>query len=229
MNKKILIVEDEKKIVDVIAAYLEREGFSVSVTESGRQAIKLAQELQPDLVVLDLMLPDLDGQEVCAHLRKISDVPIIMVTALNSEEDRVGGLSIGADDYLTKPFSPRELVARVRTILRRVHSKTEPLADILTFADGDLVVDNAKHEVKLKDEIIPLTPFEFKLLAVLARYPGRVYTRFELINKVQGYDFEGYERTIDAHVKNLRHKIESDPKNPRFIKTVFGVGYKFED
>lgn len=228
-NKKILIVEDEKKIAEVIAAYLEREGFRVFATDNGKGAISMSQELSPDLIVLDLMLPDLSGQEVCTQLRRISDVPIIMVTALSSEEDRVGGLSIGADDYLTKPFSPRELVARVRSILRRVNSETEPLSDILSFNEGELIIDIVRHEVKIRGRLTPLTPFEFKLLAVLARYPGRVYSRFELINKVQGYDFEGYERTIDAHVKNLRQKVEADPKNPRFIKTVFGIGYKFDE
>lgn len=226
-NKKILVVEDEAKISEVVAAYLEKEGFNVKVTASGRDALELAAREKPDLVVLDLMLPDLSGQEVCGELRKSSDVPIIMLTALSSEEDKINGLAIGADDYLTKPFSPRELVARVRSVLRRTKGKSEPLSDVLSF--DDLVINIAKHEVIFKGEQKSLTPFEFKLLATLARYPGRVYTRFELINKVQGYDFEGYERTIDAHIKNLRQKIEPDPKNPRFIKTIFGVGYKFAD
>lgn len=226
-SKKILVVEDEEKISEVVAAYLEKEGFNVKVTASGRDALALAAREKPDLVVLDLMLPDLSGQEVCGELRKSSDVPIIMLTALSSEEDKISGLAIGADDYLTKPFSPRELVARVRSVLRRTKGKSEPLSDVLSF--DDLVIDISKHEVKMKGEQKALTPFEFKLLATLARYPGRVYSRFELINKVQGYDFEGYERTIDAHIKNLRQKIESDPKNPRYIKTIFGVGYKFAD
>jgi len=227
-NKKILIVEDEEKIAEVMAAYLEKDGFNVQATASGASAVKLVQEQNPDLVVLDLMLPDLSGREVCTQVRQFSDVPIIMVTALISEEDRVGGLTIGADDYLTKPFSPRELVARVHSILRRVDSKNSPLTDILTFDDGNLSINITRHEVKIGSNPVSLTPLEFKLLVILARYPGRVYSRLELVNKLQGYDFIGYERTIDAHVKNLRQKIESDSKKPRFVKTVFGVGYKFE-
>lgn len=227
-GKKILIVEDEEKIAEVMTAYLEKDGFNVQSTASGASAVKLVQELEPDLVVLDLMLPDLSGREVCAQVRQFSDVPIIMVTALISEEDRVGGLTIGADDYLTKPFSPRELVARVHSILRRVDSKNSPVTDILTFDEGNLTINITRHEVKVNGALVPLTPLEFKLLVILARYPGRVYSRLELVNKLQGYDFIGYERTIDAHVKNLRQKIESDSKKPRFIKTVFGVGYKFE-
>lgn len=227
-GKKILIVEDEEKIAEVMTAYLEKDGFNVQSTASGASAVKLVQELEPDLVVLDLMLPDLSGREVCAQVRQFSDVPIIMVTALISEEDRVGGLTIGADDYLTKPFSPRELVARVHSILRRVDSKNSPVTDILTFDEGNLTINITRHEVKVNGVLVLLTPLEFKLLVILARYPGRVYSRLELVNKLQGYDFIGYERTIDAHVKNLRQKIESDSKKPRFIKTVFGVGYKFE-
>lgn len=225
--RKILVVEDEKKIAKVIAAYLEREGYDVITTASGTQALRMAESENPDMVVLDLMLPDLSGEEVCAELRRRSDVPIIMVTARTTEDERVHGLTIGADDYLTKPFSPKELVARVKTILRRTHSDTEFLAEKISFGEGRLALDVARHEVRIDGEPVSLTPHEFKLLLTMARHPGRVYSRYELINKVQGYDFEGYERTIDAHVKNLRQKIEVDPKNPQYILTVFGVGYKF--
>ncbi len=227
--KKILVVEDEKKIADIIVAYLDREGYSAKTTASGAEALTLADTFSPDLVVLDLMLPDLSGEEVCRELRRRSDVPIIMVTARTAEEERIHGLDIGADDYVTKPFSPRELVARVKSVLRRVGGEDEFLAEKLTFRDGRMVVDVSRHELRVNDEVITLTPHEFKLLVTLARHPGRVYSRYELINKVQGYDFEGYERTIDAHIKNLRHKIEADSKNPDYIQTVFGVGYKFAD
>ncbi|HEX21193.1 MAG TPA: response regulator transcription factor, partial [Actinobacteria bacterium] len=213
---------------EVMTAYLEKDGFDVQSTTSGLNAVKLIKELRPNLVVLDLMLPDLSGEEICTQVRRFSDVPIIMVTALTSEDNRVAGLTIGADDYLTKPFSPRELVARVHSILRRVDSKNLPLADIITFDSEKLSIDITRHEVKIEGTLVSLTPLEFKLLVTLARYPGRVYSRLELVNKLQGYDFIGYERTIDAHVKNLRQKIESNSKKPRFIKTVFGVGYKFE-
>lgn len=225
--RKILVVEDEKKIADVIKAYLEREGYLVTATASGAEALTLADAGKYDLIVLDLMLPDLSGEEVCAELRRRSDVPIIMVTARTAEDEKVHGLSIGADDYLTKPFSPRELVARVKAILRRTHSDTELLAEKMGFNEDRLVIDVARHEVRLAGEPVALTPHEFKLLLTLARRPGRVYSRYELISMVQGYDYEGYERTIDAHVKNLRQKIEADPKNPRYVLTVFGVGYKF--
>lgn len=227
--KKILVVEDEPKIADVIVAYLDREGYSAKSTASGTDALDLADSLNPDLIILDLMLPDLPGEDVCRELRKRSDVPIIMVTARTTEEERIHGLDIGADDYMTKPFSPRELVARVKSVLRRAGGEDEFLAEKLSFKEGRMVIDIARHEAKVGGRAVALTPHEFKLLATMARHPGRVYSRYELINKVQGYDFEGYERTIDAHIKNLRHKIETDSKNPEYIRTVFGVGYKFED
>jgi DNA-binding response OmpR family regulator len=176
-------------------------------------------------VVLDLMLPDRSGEDVCREIRERSDVPILMLTAKASEDERVAGLALGADDYLTKPFSPRELVARVRAILRRTQIET-PLVELLSFDDGALEIDTVQHEVRRDGEPVELTPNEYKLLQTLARYPGRVYSRFELINHVQGYEYEGYERTIDAHVKNLRKKIEPDPKRPRYVETVFGAGYR---
>jgi DNA-binding response OmpR family regulator len=226
--KKILVVEDEKKIADVVAAYLKQDGYAVTTTSSGSRALDMVDKLSPDLIVLDLMLPDLSGEEVCRRLRLQSDVPIIMLTARTTEEERVQGLTMGADDYLTKPFSPRELVARVKSVLRRVGSTDEFLLERLSFNDGRLVIDIGRHEVKREGQPVALTPHEFKLLITLARHPGRVYSRFELINQVQGYDYEGYERTIDAHVKNLRQKLEEDSRHPRYIQTVFGVGYKFE-
>jgi DNA-binding response OmpR family regulator len=171
------------------------------------------------------MLPDKGGEDVCREVRERSDVPILMLTAKASEDERVSGLGLGADDYLTKPFSPRELVARVRAILRRTHG-VEPLVAVMRFDGGELEIDTVQHEVRRHGETVELTPNEYKLLVTLARYPGRAYSRFELINHVQGYEYEGYERTIDAHVKNLRKKIEDDPKQPRYVETVFGVGYR---
>jgi DNA-binding response OmpR family regulator len=227
--KKILIVEDERKIAEIMAAYLDREGFSVKTTASGSEALGLEKSFEPNLIILDLMLPDLTGEEVCRELRKHTDTPIIMVTARTAEEELIHGLDIGADDYVTKPFSPRELVARVKTVLRRSSGDDEFLAEKLSFNNGKMLIDVGRHEVKVDGDAVTLTPHEFKLLVTMARHPGRVYSRFELINKVQGYDFEGYERTIDAHIKNLRHKIETDSKHPKYICTVFGVGYKFED
>lgn len=225
--KKVLVVDDEPKIIQVVSAYLEKEGYQVFAASSGDEALELNGRKAPDLIILDLRLPDLSGEEVCRRIRQRRDTPILMLTAKAEEEDKVQGLAIGADDYLTKPFSPRELVARVRAILRRVKAEREPQRDLISFDNGRVRIDVAKQEVSLNGEIITLTPNEYKLLLALARYPGRVYTRSELINKVQGYEYEGYDRTIDAHVKNLRQKIEEDPKNPRYILTVFGVGYKF--
>lgn len=225
--RRILVVEDERKIAEIIKAYLEKDGYTVTVTASGAEALTLADSSRYDLIVLDLMLPDLSGEDVCSALRQHSDVPIIMVTARTAEDEKIYGLNIGADDYLAKPFSPRELAARVKSILRRVHSDTEFLAETISFDNERLVIDVSRFEVRLDGEPVALTPHEFNLLLTLARHPGRVYSRHELISKVQGYDYEGYERTIDAHVKNLRQKIEAEPKKPRYIQTVFGVGYKF--
>lgn len=219
---RILIVEDEKKIADITRAYLEREGFKVSHAESGESAIKLLKE-GFDLIILDLMLPDIPGEELCTMIRKDSDVPIIMVTAKSAEEERVRGLGLGADDYVVKPFSPRELAARVNAHLRR----TRKASAVMSFNRGALAINVKNHEVKKKDTPVTLTPTEFKILLVLSERPEAVMTRHQLVNLVLGYDFEGYERTIDAHVKNLRQKIEDDPREPAFIKTVYGLGYKF--
>jgi DNA-binding response OmpR family regulator len=218
----ILIVEDEKKIADVTRAYLEREGFKVSHADTGEKALGILKQ-DFDLIILDLMLPDMDGEEICTVVRKDSDVPIIMLTAKSAEEERVKGLGIGADDYVVKPFSPRELVARVNALLRRTR---KPLR-IISFNRGRLVINVENHEVKKDGETVALTPTEFKILLVLSERPQAVLSRHQLVNIVQGYDFEGYERTIDAHVKNLRQKIEANPKEPDFIRTVYALGYKF--
>jgi len=226
VNERILIIDDEASIHEVVRAYLEREGFIVYGATDGRQGLELALSKDPQLVVLDLMLPDLSGEEICRQLRDRSDVAILMLTAKSTEDQRVAGLGLGADDYLTKPFSPRELVARVKAILRRTGKGEAPLGELYRFDEGRLELDTVRHEVRLGGEPVDLTPSEYKLLLALAQYPGRAYSRFELINRVQGHDFEGYERTIDAHVKNLRRKIESDHAKPRYVETVPGVGYR---
>lgn len=224
--RRILLVEDEKAIRDAVSAYLEREGYWVTPAGDGEVALAEFDRHRFDVVVLDLMLPKISGEEVCRSIRDVSDVPIIMLTAKGEIEDRIAGLELGADDYLVKPFSPRELVARVRALMRRSRSDSEPQRDRLEY--GALVVDVSAHKAFLEGEEIDLTASEFKLLVTLARYPGRVYTRMELVEKVLGYDFEGYERTIDSHVKNLRAKIHDDPREPTYIWTVHGVGYRFE-
>ena len=226
MNERILIIDDEPSVHDVVKAYLEREGFIVYDATNGQEGLDLALVKRPDLVVLDLMLPDLSGEEICKQLRERSDVAILMLTAKTAEDQRVEGLSLGADDYVTKPFSPRELVARIKAVLRRTAGGDMPLVELLRFDGGRLEIDSARHEVRIAGEPVDLTPSEYKLLLAIAQYPGRAYSRFELINRVQGHDFEGYERTIDAHVKNLRRKIEEDPAHPRYVETVHGIGYR---
>jgi len=223
---QVLVVDDDPGIVKVVRAYLEQAGFEVSVAYDGKKAMQIARNERPDLVILDLMLPEMDGWDVCRALRKESDVPIIMLTARVEESDKLIGLELGADDYVTKPFSPRELVARVRSVLRRVGgmpSRPE------RFSRGEITIDLSRHSVQVRGEAIDLTPTEFDLLATLMEDPGRAFTRSQLLQSVQGYAYEGYERTIDVHIKNLRHKMEADPRNPQYVKTVYGVGYKFED
>ena len=223
--KRILLVEDEKAIRDAVAAYLDREGYWVVGVGDGKAAVDEFEKHKFDLVILDLMLPKLSGERVCKIIRdKGSAVPIIMLTAKGEVEDRIIGLELGADDYIVKPFSPRELVARVRAIFRRAHA--EPEVDVLDF--GELVIDISGHKILVDGKDVDLTASEFKLLATLARHPGRVYNRMELVEKVLGYDFEGYERTIDSHVKNLRAKLGDDPKHPKWLYTVHGMGYRFE-
>jgi len=227
--RRILVVEDEARIAEVVQHYLERDGHQVVWRVTGEDALEDAARRPPDLVVLDLGLPGISGEEVCRRLREGSDVPIIMLTARDSEQDLLRGLEVGADDYLTKPFSPRELTARVRALLRRAHAEAAPQADVLERAGGRLVVDSARRRVTVDDRAVELTESEFRLLQTLARFPGRVYSRFELIEKVQGYEFEGYERTIDAHVKNLRHKLGDDARDPWLIETVYGRGYRLAE
>ncbi|AET66264.1 response regulator with CheY-like receiver domain and winged-helix DNA-binding domain [Desulfosporosinus orientis DSM 765] len=223
---RILLVDDEKKITTVLKAYLQQEGFQVSTAINGLVALTMFKENPFDLVILDLMLPGLSGTEICSEIRKISSVPIIMLTAKIEEEDRIQGLSMGADDYITKPFSPREVVARVRAVLRRTNNDTAPLADVISYDNG-LTIDNIQHEIRLNDQEILLTPTEFKILGALAKNPGRVLSRSQLVEIVQGHNFEGDDRVIDAHIKKIRHKIETRPSNPQIIVTVYGIGYKF--
>ncbi len=225
MSATVLLVEDERKLRDLVRTYLERAGFSVLSTESGAEAITVAETAGPDLVVLDLGLPDVPGETVAREIRAASQTPILMLTARTSEEDRIAGLELGADDYVTKPFSPRELVLRVQAILRR---NAPPAAEqgLSEFGGGTLVIDEPRRVVRVRGAEVELTPTEWGILVALATVPGRVYSRFELINRVRGYDFEGYERTIDSHVKNLRRKIENDPANPEIVQTVLGGGYR---
>lgn len=225
MNKKnILVVDDEEQIVEIIKAYLEREDYHVFTAYNGQDALKLFERETIDFVVLDLMLPDLSGEEVCKKIRLTSQVPIIMLTAKVEERDRIYGLNIGADDYMIKPFSAKELVARIRAIFRRFSSESVK-AEIIEFNSGDLIVDFDKMEIKKQGTLVNITPKEFEVIGLLVRHPGMVFSREQMISEVLGYDFEGYDRAIDAHIKNIRHKIE-DPKN-KYIKTVYGVGYKF--
>ena len=226
MNERVLVVDDEPSVQEVARAYLEREGFIVHSAMTGEDALAAIERKPPQLIVLDLMLPGVSGEEIAARVRERSDVPILMLTARAGEEQRLAGFALGADDYLVKPFSPRELVARVKAVLRRAGEGEAPLNALTTFDGGRLRIDELRHEVQLEGRPVDLTPTEFRLLATLAGYPGRVYSRFELINRVQGTDFEGYERTIDAHVKNLRRKLEPDPAEPRYVQTVHGIGYR---
>ena len=225
-NRKIVVIDDEHSVQEVVRAYLEKDGYQVFVAGNGAEGLALAERVGPALIVLDLMLPDISGEEICEEVRGRSDVPILMLTAKASADDRVAGLVSGADDYLVKPFSPRELVARVRAVLRRTQGIESPLVARLSFDGGRLEIDTVQHLVRRDGEAVDLTPNEFKLLSTLARYPGRAYSRFELVERVQGYDFDGDERTIDVHVKNLRKKIEPDPAHPRYVETVTGVGYR---
>ncbi len=225
MKGRVLVVEDEAKIVDILRLYLEQTGYRVSTATDGASALKLAKQEPPDLVVLDLNLPDMDGLEVCRRLRTTSPVPIIMLTARVDEVDRVVGLEVGADDYVTKPFSPREVVARVGAVLRR--SRGLPGEDEHVSV-GDLSVDLARHQAVLEGRPLDLTPTEFRILSTLARQPGRVFTRLQILEQALDESFEGYERTIDAHIKNLRRKMEKDGEGQHYIQTVYGVGYKLE-
>jgi DNA-binding response OmpR family regulator len=225
MAPTVLLVEDERKLRELVRSYLERAGFTVLSTGSGAEAITLASSAAPDLVVLDLGLPDVPGEAVAREVRADASIPVLMLTARSSEEDRIRGLELGADDYVTKPFSPRELVLRVQAILRRGGPATGDHGAV-SYGGGVMVIDEPRRQVAVRGSAADLTPTEWGVLVALATVPGRVYSRFELINRVRGYEFEGYERTIDSHVKNLRRKIEEDPGNPQIVQTVLGSGYR---
>ena len=227
MSRKILVVDDDRKTVDLLKLYLEKDGYQVLVAHDGRQALELTRQRRPDLVVLDLMLPNVEGLDVCRILRAEARTPIIMLTARTTEDDKLLGLDLGADDYITKPFSPREVVARVRVVLRRAGAEREQGPAAASF--GELVVDFVGHEARLRGAPLRLTPKEFKLLETLIKQPGRVWSRLDLLEQVFGFDYEGLERTVDVHVMNLRKKIERDPTRPEYIQTVYGVGYKFAE
>ncbi|MGO4889664.1 response regulator transcription factor [Anaerobacillus sp. MEB173] len=222
---KVLIVDDEPMIIEVLQAYLEKAGYAVISAANGYDALYLCKEEKPDFIVLDLMLPDLSGEEVCKRIREYSNVPIMMLTAKTAEEERIHGIVIGADDYVVKPFSPREVMVRIEAILRRTRKEVQ--GDLYSFNNGQLNINHVSHEVKVRDQIVSLTPIEYKLLVGMAKYPSRVYSRLDLLEKVQNESYEGYERSIDVHIKNLRKKIEVNSKEPEYILTVFGIGYKF--
>lgn len=224
-GKRVLVVDDDEKTVELVKLYLNRDGYKVDTAYNGLDALELARKNHPDLIVLDLMLPGMDGLEVCRTLRQESDVPIIMLTARSTDQDKLTGLEVGADDYVTKPFSPRELAARVRVVLRRMPGERGP--DLITH--GNLTMDFLKHETYINNHLISLTEVEFKLLGTLVREPGRVFSRSEIIDKALGYGFEGFDRTIDVHILNIRRKMEEDPSKPRYIKTVYGAGYKLSE
>jgi DNA-binding response OmpR family regulator len=222
----VMVVEDEYKLRELIRAYLEREGLDVFSTGSGAEALRHATKGALDLVILDLGLPDVRGEEVAREIRAGSDIPILMLTAKSDERDRIAGLEMGADDYVTKPFSPRELVLRVQAILRRGRGAASGAGPV-SYGQGQLVIDEDQRRVEVGGRVVELTPTEWGILVALARVPGRVYSRYELINRVRGYEFDGYERTVDSHVKNLRRKIETNPSEPEIVETVLSAGYRF--
>jgi DNA-binding response OmpR family regulator len=226
MQVLILVVDDEPKIVKLTRDYLVKDGFRVISASDGVEALTLARRERPDLVVLDLMLPGVDGRDVCRSLRRESDLPIIMLTARAEESDQVIGLGLGADDYITKPFSPRTLVARVRAVLRRAQGRLKPPAVIRA---GELELDLDGHRVRLNHEAVHLTPNEFRLLALLAQHPGQLFSREQLVDQLHGISLDSFDRSIDSHIKNLRRKLEADPAHPRYIETVYGEGYRFMD
>ena len=225
MSKTIMVVDDEKRLVSLVESYLIQEGYRVVTANNGAEALPVASREKPDLIILDIMMPEMDGYGFMREHRKKLDTPIIMLTARVDDDERVIGLELGADDYVTKPFRPRELVARVRAVLRRA-GKSEPQGKVLQVAD--MTLDRDTREVTVADRSVDLTPSEFDLLTALMSSPGRVFSRLDLLDVIQGVRYEGYERTIDTHIKNLRAKIESDPRSPRYIETVYGVGYRFK-
>ena len=222
-RRRVLVVDDDAKTVELVKLYLSRDGYQILTAYDGGEALRLARESSPDLVVLDLMLPDIDGLEVCRTLRHEFDIPVIMLTARTTDQDKLIGLGLGADDYVTKPFSPRELAARVRAVLRRLPGEHGPEE----IERSELTMNFARHEAWFAGRPLNLSSAEFKLLAVLAKEAGRAFSRASLIEEALGYDFQGFDRTIDVHILNLRRKLEPDPSRPRYIKTVYGVGYKF--
>ena len=224
-GKRVLVVDDDAKTVELVKLYLKRDGYRVLTAYDGIEALRLAREGHPDLIVLDLMLPGIDGLEICRTLRTESDVPVIMLTAKTTDQDKLVGLDLGADDYVTKPFSPRELAARVRAVLRRLPGERGPDQ----IKHGELTVNFLKHEAFLGGKPLNLTTVEFKLLAALVKEPGRVFSRAQLIENALGHDFEGFDRTIDVHILNLRRKLEPEPGHPKYVKTVYGAGYKLAE
>lgn len=219
-----LIVDDDIKLVQLLKTYFDKEGFITYTANDGLVAMQEVRQRKPDIMILDLMLPGLDGWDVCRRIRRDNDIPIIMLTARDEESDRLVGLEIGADDYVSKPFSPKEVVARAKVILRRTHKEVVQQGVIKA---GGLTIDLERHQVMNGTQLVDLTPTEFKLLEVLADNAGKVFSRLQIVEQTQGYTFEGYERTIDAHIKNLRRKLEDNPKEPQYILTVYGIGYKF--
>ncbi len=224
MPDKVLIIEDEMKIARTVRLYLEQNNYQVAIVTDGYQALAAFRHEQPDIVLLDLMLPNVDGWEICRQIRKESGVPIIMLTARSDESDKLIGLELGADDYITKPFSPREVVARIRAVMRRARGMVQPSAMLRL---GTLEIDLSQHQVQFNGVVLELTPIEYDILITLAEHPGQVFTRLQLLEATQNVAYEGYERTIDQHIKNLRAKLHDDARNPTYILTVFGVGYRF--
>ncbi|WP_334293007.1 response regulator transcription factor [Paramaledivibacter caminithermalis] len=224
---KILVIEDEVKILNVIEAYLEKEGYEVYKAIDGTQGLNIFKDISPHLVILDLMLPGMSGENICKNIRSTSDIPIIMLTAKTNEKSKIEGFSLGADDYVTKPFSPRELIERVRVILRRSYRDKGPLSDIISFNNDELRIDIKKHEVTKNKKLVILTPNEYRILLILASNPGQIFSREQLVENVFGIDYDGFDRTIDTHIKNIRQKIEDNPKTPKYILTIYGMGYKF--
>ncbi|MDQ0203572.1 response regulator transcription factor [Pectinatus haikarae] len=220
----VLIVDDDEKLVKLLKAYFDREDFITYTAEDGLSALQAVKDKSPSVIILDLMLPGMSGWDVCKQVRRDNDTPILMLTARDEESDRLIGLEIGADDYVTKPFSPREVVARVKAILRRVGNS---VVNRRILKMDNITIDPERHQVFNGGLPVELTPTEFKLLELLAGNPGKVFTRLQIVEQTQGYMFDGYERTIDTHIKNLRRKLEADPKNPRYLQTVYGIGYKF--
>ncbi|NWG33313.1 MAG: response regulator transcription factor [Chloroflexi bacterium] len=225
MAKTIMVVDDEKRLVSLVESYLTQEGYRVVPAYNGAEALTVAQKEKPDLIILDVMMPEMDGYEFMRRHRAEANTPIILLTARVDDEEKVIGLEVGADDYITKPFRPRELMARVKAVLRRVGER-EPAAKVLKAAD--IILDREGRTVKVGERFVDLTPSEFDILTALMSYPGRVYSRLDLLDIIQGVRYEGYERTIDTHIKNLRGKIEDDPRAPKYIETVYGVGYRFK-